>query len=459
MMKSSEKKENNRNEQGSVKKIFDDFANSTTAHGIQHLVSSKKTLGKAVWLIVCLAALTTNLFLCAQLVKKYLSKPVSTTVGVRHEQTMIFPSVMVCNHNMLRKSEFQKAKRRKLINFKQDASMMSLYKEMMLKAIGMANQASNTSSMNISVNTDIIERRCLLEYLSNIEKPQLKGLGHQFHNFVVRCDWKGIDCKSGMLENRWYKVWNHIYGNCFIFNYGYNMERKKQEPLRLEDVGMQNGLTLDLNIELYEYDEELTKETGVRVLLADQGVFPLPSIQGFSVPPGVHASIGIKKVEAVRVDPFNNGSCRRSDSLDEDGDKYTMQRCTQRCHWQRQLKKCNCTGLRLSSPNRTCLTVEEHMCKAEVSTEMDALGINKICSTKCPPPCFEAKFSHSVTYSTLYTAALPSSATQIKLLSTNDILIQHPSTAAHPRLNVTTTITRLNVMTTMTSPNVPTTIT
>ena len=85
-MKSSEKNENNRNEQGSVKKIFDDFANSTTAHGIQHLVSSKKTLGKAVWLIVCLAALTMHLFLCAQLVKKYLSKPVSTTVGVKHEQ-------------------------------------------------------------------------------------------------------------------------------------------------------------------------------------------------------------------------------------------------------------------------------------------------------------------------------------------------------------------------------------
>ena len=31
------------------------------------------------------------------------------------------------------------------------------------------------------------------------------------------------------------------------------------------------------------------------------------------------------KVEAVRVDPFNNGSCRGNDPLDEDGDKYTMQ--------------------------------------------------------------------------------------------------------------------------------------
>ena len=40
----------------------------------------------------------------------------------------------------------------------------------------------------------------------------------------------------------------------------------------------------------------LNVEAGVRVLLSDQEVFLFPVEEGFSVAPGVSASIGIKRV-------------------------------------------------------------------------------------------------------------------------------------------------------------------
>ena len=56
------------------------------------------------------------------------------------------------------------------------------------------------------------------------------------------------------------------------------------------------ALILELNIEQDEYIDESNIEAGVRVLLSDQEVFLFPVEEGFSVEPGVSASVSLNRV-------------------------------------------------------------------------------------------------------------------------------------------------------------------
>ena len=56
------------------------------------------------------------------------------------------------------------------------------------------------------------------------------------------------------------------------------------------------GLTLDINIEQYEYIDLLSQEAGVRVFVASQNDMPFPYELGHSAPPGYATAIQLRKV-------------------------------------------------------------------------------------------------------------------------------------------------------------------
>ena len=61
------------------------------------------------------------------------------------------------------------------------------------------------------------------------------------------------------------------------------------------------GLVLTIDTDIGEYVKALAVEEGIRVLVADQDVGLFPYEEGFSVPPGVIASIGISKVSPKTI--------------------------------------------------------------------------------------------------------------------------------------------------------------
>lgn len=56
------------------------------------------------------------------------------------------------------------------------------------------------------------------------------------------------------------------------------------------------GLSLVLNIGVYEYLPFLTEDSGIRVVIHDQKAMPFPSRDGVSVSPGQLSNVAVDKV-------------------------------------------------------------------------------------------------------------------------------------------------------------------
>ena len=61
-----------------------------------------------------------------------------------------------------------------------------------------------------------------------------------------------------------------------------------------------SGLTLELNIEQYEYVSQLTDEAGVRVFIGTQNLMPFPHELGISVASGFSTGIMLRKVLSTK---------------------------------------------------------------------------------------------------------------------------------------------------------------
>ncbi len=66
--------------------MLNEFATSTTAHGISRIASASEIRFKIIWFIVWLGVISFFIYMTTTLVLLYRSKPVSTSIKIRIEQ-------------------------------------------------------------------------------------------------------------------------------------------------------------------------------------------------------------------------------------------------------------------------------------------------------------------------------------------------------------------------------------
>ncbi|KAJ7385275.1 ligand-gated sodium channel [Desmophyllum pertusum] len=202
----------------------------------------------------------------------------------------------------------------------------------------------------------------------------------------------------------WKRTWNWRYGNCFTFNSGATDDGKRTPILTSTKPGPRYGLTLDLFVNQNEYIPSLSQEAGVRVLLTAQRNIPFPVDEGFTVSPGFATSIGLRKLNIVRVDPFRNGSCYKDEGLEKfsvygrfKGSRYSVQGCMYSCLARAEIDNCNCTEGKFRLGNQVCTEISEVKCIQELQNRYDNDDLG--CSAKCPQPCSQMSFRTSMSNS------------------------------------------------------------
>ncbi|KAL9988145.1 hypothetical protein ACROYT_G002553 [Oculina patagonica] len=266
-----------------------------------------------------------------------------------------------------------------------------------------SNAEESASLKNVTIDEQAYAQDLILSLLAKQNEKELQKGGHDFHEMVFRCSWNDFSCKDGDFLKYWKTTWNWRYGNCYTFNSGATDNFKKSPVLTSTKPGPKYGLTLDLFVNQNEYIPILSQEAGVRVLLTPQRSIPFPVDEGFTVSPGFATFIGLRKLNIVRVDPFNNGSCYDSDGLEQSsvykkfrGSRYSVQGCMYSCLARAQLAQCNCTEGKFRTASVCSETAEvECIQKIQKRYDNDELG----CSAKCPQPCTQDSFRTSVSSS------------------------------------------------------------
>jgi hypothetical protein len=91
----------NENTWARVKAIMTDTGLESTAHGIPNMISNKVWPFKLMWIVCFLASCGGCGFLLHKSVNDYLAREVVTTIRKIGETPTIFPTVTVCNTNLV----------------------------------------------------------------------------------------------------------------------------------------------------------------------------------------------------------------------------------------------------------------------------------------------------------------------------------------------------------------------
>ena len=269
-------------ESASKRSILHQFARNANIEGINNAGRAPTNTRLMVWLtiFVFLVALTINDVV--QLVQEYLSNPVDVATTLEHENTVDFPSVTICNMNIvhcgrlkrfIEKCDTNEECKNKghLTNLQQmgkceeledDKKIEELLKDfqpeedekvsselhrkkenynMFDKETFQENLQNQNQSLSFKSSQDF-----LLTYLK-LTPEEKSAIGHQLFDLVKDCTFRGVDCMSALTGGSPLMDYEHFlspkFGNCYTI-YARNELMGKSSL-----TGADYGLSFVLNIE------------------------------------------------------------------------------------------------------------------------------------------------------------------------------------------------------------------
>ncbi len=331
--------------------IVQDFAGNTTMHGMTPLSRSKSTIVRAIWCIIIIFVITMFFNQFVQCFKKYLSY--STTTDVQMTRGVLeFPDISLCNmrhlHVTVLKRFFEAFGQTQhpaeiiaiLKNTNFTTQFEREYVNKMIKFIpvwGIYQYSHGDMFREIFSRTNL---------LGNFNYAHLKLAAVQPAELAIRCRWGHRHCNFSQVT-----LFNDAYFyNCLTFH-------PPEELALIEGVdngwsnialigsemvdwgALSNKFPIDLP-GLQEYQHPLAGNEGARVVIHAQGTRPFPSSEGFDVPPGFSASMGVKMRKNVFLgQPYGNCTKR---TYDDSYPRYTATRCYKKCILDEMVKKCQC---------------------------------------------------------------------------------------------------------------------
>ena len=384
--------------------ILRNFCEESTAHGVAHIVREKYFQKRIVWFVLTLTAFSVNLFHISSLVIQYLRFPSEQTSTIELA-AVDFPSVTVCNIQPISWTEKQK--------FLQDNSTRFFYWDNITY-----NYLKNMSSdLGKSEEFEFVYNRLRqpVGFFENIgEEAQL--VGHQPDDFIMRCKFGAKDCSHANFTY----FQDPMYFNCYTFNGG-NLSKEK---LISRTTGPQEGLSLVMYLEsdngdniyndTYYTFSNIGNAAGVRVTIHPPNTRPNPMEQGFDVPPGFSASVGMNVRRITRLGaPF--GDCTEDVYWGNERFVYSQQTCLSLCQQRFIMAQCGCVSSYLPIPEdnqslRYCaycgtfnsqnvnMFFSNLSCENEKLTEFSQSGEVKT-ACNCQPPCIEQLYKYHTSYS------------------------------------------------------------
>jgi len=222
-----------------VKNLAKETIGNEASQAIIRLIDTKYLSLKLFWLICLIGCSSLCGYLVAQTFITYLSYPVYTTTTIVHEVPSLFPKITLCNSAFaITEYAFERVKE---IN-DQVSRGISIFDKSQI------NTLPYTDAFNILWNmSNLFLTRINSASFSNVERQKL---GHSLQDVLVNCQYNGETCSA----NDFIWKWDPLYGNCYVFNSGYNMSGAKVNYKESTLTGTVFGLQLNVYV---GYNEKL----------------------------------------------------------------------------------------------------------------------------------------------------------------------------------------------------------
>ncbi|KAK3725318.1 hypothetical protein QZH41_012013 [Actinostola sp. cb2023] len=393
-------------EHESVLSILKDFCAYTTWGGLNRIVCSKYIVFKFCWLLAFIAAFGIGVFQLIGLFYMHQSKPISTRISLEHSVSLPFPSITLCNFNIILKSHINDL----------PTSIKDYIKKYATKR-NASSQQSDTHQKSLhdddqgiahpdSLDRDFKITEQIAALLAIQKESKLAPLGHQFSSMIRSCRYKGVNCRNFTAGMYWSTFWHYKYGNCYTFNPKL-IDGSVRKGLIASKPGPSHGLVIEFDTQQEEYIDQLTQDAGAVVQVSPRGQMPFPFEEGLSLAPGFSTSIGLDMIRISRVDQFKNHSCVNINTENNKNiyaakfnTSYSKTACVQSCIAYNQKKHCGCMEYKYYPTDKiVCNTfdIKTVLCLRKVISKARLNQLN--CSTGCPPPCMDAVYKFTSSFS------------------------------------------------------------
>ena len=348
-----------------LRKLFNDFAGNTTAHGFGQIAFTNLLIVKAFWIFVLIACHVFLYFQVRPLIERYLDKPTSTKIFHKREKNPSFPVFVICNQNMVKLDKYDELW--DLVkagmsgsNITTKAPFTTTKDTRSVETVEAETVVSNETNYfgwgettnSIRIEEDRVKERmnayvsfhAALAETAQAIGDEIHKFGHQIQELIQSCNWKVLnDCKS---TDYWNRFWHWKYGSCYAFNSGYYQNGSRSKIVNVSRAGPGNGLEIKLFINQSQYSTTRSDTAGARFFVGDQGTLYSPHKNGQSLSPGFAYSIGLRK---KLIDPFMNQSCVKHKSYllnikvgQKHLRKYSSELCGKQCLAETQRDECGC---------------------------------------------------------------------------------------------------------------------
>ncbi len=350
----------------STREIISQFASGTSIHGIPHIQSSRKCYSKTFWIV---AFITATMFLTygfVTLIDKYLQYDIRIA-SIQERKAVAFPDVTLCPYRAMDISVIKSFHNRfrETDNFfeafflKNASTAIPEFEKALIKTLRPFKKLYETFG-SISAFNVLLKKSTLFTMM----KPSVlrSGLIPNWE-MTVRCRFQGDPCEQSNIT---FKTFQHpVFHKCMTI----------QTPKFINTGGIERGLeivgiygskfvdwtanitwkTSFFMIGITEEGSALSGEQGVKVIVHPQNTDPVPVGEGYNVPPGSSAHIGVKVKEALHLHrPY--GKCSEDYPKDisywYDTKKYRLMNCLQKCFQNKILEKCQCISGKLPLPEK-----------------------------------------------------------------------------------------------------------
>ena len=260
-----------------VAKTWDGFANTSSVHGIRFTSVGINKTRRLAWAIFITTGFLVLIGMTIQVVLVYFRYEVNTVVTMVSENQADFPAVTICNLNTMQKSKFAK--------MGQDPKYAEVLK--LAKVLTMTDMSGSSDNMTVPQFSGTDIKRIYTLFGHTMDSFEKGGM-------LFNCTYGSKKCDKSFFR----PVLTQL-GLCHTFNSGKHIDSKHHdvEVLKAIQPGSAFGLKMRLTVQASDYLLLPTQgfSSGWKMFVHDQRELPLADIYGFSLSPGTHTLVGLKK--------------------------------------------------------------------------------------------------------------------------------------------------------------------
>jgi len=332
----------------------------------------------------------------------YFAFEVNTKTTTYTEAESVFPKITLCNNNMF-----------------QTEYALNLLKQID-KNVNKGNNFfddSNAKNLSGKISSAFNLYYDAKAYVTKnyFTETQRKHLGHDPNALIQHCRFGTSSCTA----NDFFWYFDGIFGNCYVFNSGFNSSGDRIELKKTGLPGKLGALSLYFYVGFHENLTSFNSFTvdgglGAIIRIENNSYLVDNSLQNFDIQVwgGSNPTIGIhRSFEFSLPKPYSN--CDIPNDIDSSQQEefirtyslyglfaqsqyqYTREACFVQCYQQRIIQKCNCTDttlLSLFTNVSSCETEDQINCNDKYFYFNQSWSWDP-CLNACPLECNKTKYS------------------------------------------------------------------